>query len=140
MRTKEQHNQYHKEYNKRRYDDRIKLAREILGNKCAFCESPEKLHVDHIAPIEKKYDIAYTTRLSMEKFLDELKKCQLLCDSCHSFKTAVQNFRVVDHGGGISGKKNCSCILCKAKMKEYMKNYMKIRRLKISEEKLAEQL
>jgi hypothetical protein len=56
--------------------------------------------------------------------IDELSKCQLLCNDCHLDKSKLEgSLGTVDHGGGISGKKNCPCVLCKTRKAEYMKNY-----------------
>ncbi len=106
----------------------MKLAHDILGGKCVQCGSTKYLQVHHKDPSKKKYNIDYATRLSLDKFLEELKKCELLCDSHHSRETHRHNKTMSEHGGGISDKKNCKCILCKNKKKQYMKEYMKNRR------------
>ena len=128
MIDKVSYNEYHRQYNKYLYNERVKLAKELLGNKCNFCGNIENLQIDHIIPIEKEYDIHYATRLSLNKFLEELKKCQLLCNKCHGFKTQVQSGKVINHGSGLSGKRNCKCELCKNKKREYMKSYMRNKR------------
>lgn len=121
--SKEEYNQYHKEYNKKRYDERIALAIKILGGKCKFCGINENLHIDHIIPSDKEYNIDYATRLSMEKFLLEIAKCQLLCQKCHSFKTNLQNGIPLEHGKGLTGKKSCYCELCKPLKDAYIKEW-----------------
>lgn len=120
-------NEYHREYNKQRYHERIALAHKILGGKCIKCNSTEKLQIDHKDPNKKSFEITTITRLSMKRFLKELEKCQLLCKNDHERKTAIE--KSVEHGGGISGQRNCPCSLCKAKKKEYMKNYTQRKKL-----------
>jgi 5-methylcytosine-specific restriction endonuclease McrA len=126
---KETYNLYHADYNRDRYRQRVLEALDILGNKCAKCGTTEGvLDIDHINPIEKEYEITTITRLSKDKFLKELAKCQLLCQSCHIEKTKLE--QGVEHGGGLSGKRNCRCDLCRQIKNKYMREYKKNRRLK----------
>jgi hypothetical protein len=131
IKPSENYNEYHRLYNKQRYDERITEAIKILGGKCKFCDSTQNLHIDHIAPVEKRYDIHYATRLSYNKFIEEVNKCQLLCDKCHGFKTAIQNGNIVGHGMGKTGKKNCKCSLCAEKKREYIREFMRNKRAKL---------
>lgn len=62
---------------------------------------------------------------SEERLQAELKKCQLLCHDCHREKTLKEIS--VDHGEGLSGKKNCPCAPCKQRKSEYMVEYNKRR-------------
>ena len=60
---------------------------------------------------------------SYEKLVEEMKKCQLLCRRCHLEKSReAKDLGNVDHGGGLSGKRNCKCDPCKAKKAAYMKS------------------
>ena len=54
---------------------------------CVKCGSNEKLEVDHIDPKEKITHKVWS--LNLEKRISELKKCQVLCESCHMEKTKI---------------------------------------------------
>lgn len=123
---------YYREYQRRRYHERRTDAIQILGGKCIFCGSTEELEIDHIVADTKIYEFTYITKLSYANFLKHLQDCWLLCHECHAEKTRIcKDKGIVDHGGGISGKKNCKCELCKAKMAEYMHDYHIRRKQKI---------
>lgn len=80
------YNEYHAAYHRKRYTDRMELAVATLGGRCVRCGSEEKLHIDHIDPEGKIMELSNMTRLSMEKFLKELEKCQILCHPHHNEK------------------------------------------------------
>ena len=67
------------------------------SSKCIFCERSRydgiPLHFDHINMFEKEDTICYMVRRgeTFETILPELAKCQVLCKSCHSVVTAVEN-------------------------------------------------
>mgnify|MGYP003404014380 CR=1 FL=1 len=115
------YNEYMNDYMKRRYHARREEAFEILGGSCVKCGREDMFEIDHIDPAQKELDIAKLWSVSKERFLNELKKCQLLCPDCHKEKTKIDNG--VEHGGGLSGKRNCPCPLCRAKKNEYNKKY-----------------
>lgn len=103
---------------KRRQD-----AKDYLGNVCALCKSDKDLEFDHIVPALKEFNIseAIANNKAWAKLVVELDKCQLLCSDCHEDKTTKE--QSVDHGEGITGKKNCHCSLCAPLKKEYMKQW-----------------
>lgn len=72
-----------------RYHRIREWAVALLGGVCVECGTDEDLHFDHIDPTTKE---AHLTDLfksgSRERIDRELAKCQLLCRSCHSIKTA----------------------------------------------------
>lgn len=123
-------NEYMREYMLRRYHDRRNEAIDLLGGACASCLTGDDLEFDHIDPEMKRGEIAKLWSYRYDKFIAELAKCQLLCRDCHIKKTRED--LGVDHGGGKSGKfitengkrRACPCNLCKAKKKQYMKEYM----------------
>lgn len=108
-------------YLKARYHQRRQRAISLLGGKCAQCGSSERLELDHIDRAEKTFDFAKIWSRRLAIFDAELKKAQLLCWRCHRAKSASE--RGVPHGGGLSGKNNCPCALCKAKKAEYNAKY-----------------
>lgn len=114
-------NEYMNDYMKDRWKQRREEAIDQLGGKCVKCNSTEDLEFDHIDPSTKLFTISSGSSFSETRFQEELKKCQLLCRECHKKKTSRSNS--VDHGQGLSGKRNCPCELCKAKKAEYMKAY-----------------
>lgn len=73
-------------YIKERWLIRKLLAVKIMGGKCSKCgysECLQALQLHHRDPNEKDFDGFYLQRVSMEKFLEELKKCDLYCSRCH---------------------------------------------------------
>jgi len=71
------------------------LAIRTLGGKCSKCLCTENLEVDHIIPRngEDKTRLSRIINLSLVNFLEELKKCQLLCIKCHKQKSNQEKFR-----------------------------------------------
>jgi hypothetical protein len=80
-------NEYMREYMKNQYNSRVRLAKQILGGKCAVCETTEDLQIDHIDWVYKSMTVTQMCRATMEKFLTELGKCQLLCGTHHRQKS-----------------------------------------------------
>lgn len=112
-----------REYNLRRYHDRRTRALILLGGKCTQCGSEDGLEIDHRDPATKEVEVSKYS-VSEEKFWHEvLTKCHLLCRPCHRLKSAKA--RSVEHGGGVSGRRNCPCAPCRARKNEYMKNWKK---------------
>ena len=81
----------------------------------------DDLEVDHITPETKSFSIMSKWSLGLEKLKPELEKCQLLCNVCHKNKS--DEALRVPHGGGVSGKKNCKCIPCRAQKNKYMREW-----------------
>lgn len=110
------------EYQRERSYERLALARERLGGQCARCSSQDDLEFDHIDPATKIREVSACTNWSLKRFLSEVDKCQLLCGPCHREKTEANGeggTPSVEHGGGLSGKKNCPCALCRARRRSY---------------------
>ena len=99
-----------KEYHKNYYYHRRQQIFEYLGGECKSCGSKENLHVDHIDPNNKEFDIS--RKLSVRRNKDELDKCQLLCRDCHIEKTRIENSGWT-HGTMYGWmKKKCCCEIC----------------------------
>lgn len=93
--TRDKHNAYHRQYQKRRYRERMAEAHERLGGSCARCGSTDRLHIDHIDPRSKVKSLSSFHNYTRAKWEAELAKCQLLCSRCHGFKTGVIDQRHV---------------------------------------------
>ena len=114
--------EWHREYQRQRCRERLALARERLGGRCARCGSTEDLDFDHIVPGSRTRKISEATNWSLARFLAEVDKCQLLCRSCHQEKSAETGENgAVEHGGGAKGKHNCPCDLCKMARRDYQR-------------------
>jgi hypothetical protein len=134
---------YSKEKNKQYLNERYKKQREFfkefLGSECAKCRSVENLQFDHINPKEKLFNVGRLwPNKDIPKVLEELKKCQLLCESCHIEKSAKESSeRMNEKYNGFSHgtfygwmKKRCECDLCfEAKAKFHKERNIK-RRIK----------
>jgi len=74
---------------------RRKLAAlEALGGQCADCGDSYReaqLEFDHIVREGKAFNILARLSYRWPVLVEELKKCQLLCRSCHYEKTAREN-------------------------------------------------
>jgi hypothetical protein len=125
--TKEQF----REYQRNRSRERLALARERLGGACARCGTTENLEFDHVDPAAKVREVSASVCLSLEKFLLEVDRCQLLCHACHVDKS-VENgdLRHTGHGEGAKGRNGCKCEPCKVQRNAYarlMKANRKVR-------------
>lgn len=81
--------EYRREYSKNYYYKRKQELFAKLGGKCANCGSTEHLEFDHIDPETKSLDIGKLLNYSKRAIDTELKKCQLLCNNCHSAKSRI---------------------------------------------------
>lgn len=102
-------------YSKRRRDENRQWAIALLGGRCAKCGSTHQLEFDHIDPQTMSFRIGSYIGWSREKLLPELRKCQLLCRSCHTKKTNIENGRrfPIKHGtAGCYSNRKCRCDLC----------------------------
>lgn len=102
--------EYMREYMKQYSAKRRQKALDLLGGVCVVCGTSENLEIDHIDPSTKSFTIARGWHHAWSKIEDELRKCQLLCQPHHIAKSSAE--RSVDHGAGLTGKKNCRCELC----------------------------
>lgn len=77
-----------------RYQHKIRQqAIENLGGKCWYCYSTDRLEVDHIyggGCKERRIGHSRTHILRASK--GDIECLQLLCESCHRRKTAVENY------------------------------------------------
>lgn len=105
----------------------------VLGGQCVECGSREELEFDHVDGATKAFDISHGIRdgLSRDRLEAELRKCQLLCATCHREKT----MRDGQHGGGhnrvdsprhgtavMYGRARCRCSECRQWKADYRAN------------------
>jgi len=62
-----------------------KRAKYFEGKSCVNCGSKNNLELDHIDPYEKVSHRIWSWK--EERFLEEVKKCQILCNPCHMEKS-----------------------------------------------------
>lgn len=117
------------EYRNQFREKRKRLLIAMLGCECVWCGSTEDLQFDHIDAATKLFDISQRLDYRLEILEEELKKCQLLCASCHGRKTRQDNYvpHEVAHGTFSEYTNHgCRCDDCRKANAEYASN----RRLK----------
>lgn len=121
---KEKYNKYQSKYQNARYKTRRSEFIQYLGGVCKGCGTTENLEFDHIDSKTKSFDVAKVmVRMNYDLLRAEIDKCQLLCTKCHLKKSReAGDLKDVEHGGGLSGKRNCKCDPCKTKKAAYMKS------------------
>lgn len=114
------------EYDRDRYEAAKRKLIGLLGGKCAKCNTTEDLQFDHVSRALKEFTITARWNRGDAELAAELAKCQLLCRLCHRQKTSSEIG--VEHGGGVSGKRNCPCEPCRARKREYNREWKHRRR------------
>jgi len=125
MQSREEYNAYMRDYMLKRYYKRRAEMIAFLGGKCEECNSIENLEIDHKDPAKKSMDLSKFWNLKWDLVEDELMKCQLLCESCHAFKS------IHDHGnqeakgdhGTLSSWRHCKCNLCREAYNKWAREY-----------------
>ncbi len=93
-------------------------AEWILGNRCTACKTTRgPFEFDHIDRKTKSFNIGHKLHYSWEKVYQELRKCQLLCKTCHNYKTyvveGVHNKGTAQHGSHyMTYDLGCRCYEC----------------------------
>ena len=108
-----------REYDLARYHSRREKFVALLGGKCSDCDCSVDLEFDHVDPKTKLFNIGAIILHGDGKVLAELAKCVLRCKPCHKLKSDAE--QSVNHGGGLTGVKNCRCELCGSLKNEYNK-------------------
>jgi hypothetical protein len=114
-------NEYMNRYMKERWERRRQEAISYLGGECSQCGNNRDLEFDHIDQTNKLFTIATGSSYSNERFWNEVDKCQLLCDECHTKKHATAK----ESHGTLSSYRYCRCVLCKKAHSDYCKLYNK---------------
>ena len=112
-----------------RYYHRKNEALRALGERCVNCGSTEGLQFDHADPKKKAFSL-WSRTTSKEKFLKELKKCQLLCRECHIKKTIEERGQKPARGthGTLSAYPRCGppkCNECRRAKREWFREWRK---------------
>lgn len=82
-RDRAEQNRFQAEWTRRRRQEWI-----TANGPCAECGSWQALELDHIDPEQKVEHRVWSW--SEARRVEELKKCQVLCESCHAKKTAYE--------------------------------------------------
>jgi hypothetical protein len=82
-------NEYHRQYNIRRYHRLRAEYIEKLGGCCIDCGTVENLEFDHPDPRTKEFSIGRMLNVSKAKRDAEVAKCVLRCKPCHTEKSAI---------------------------------------------------
>jgi len=121
----------HTKESRKRALEKVQFRRKIWleeNGPCIKCGSRVALEVDHIDPSTKTSHRIWSWKDSRR--IAELKKCQVLCRTCHEIKTANEN-RIRtdgDHGTGTMYRKyGCKCEVCmehrrRVKRQDYLKS------------------
>lgn len=110
----------------RRAERRTELI-AALGGRCVRdgCGATSGLEFDHTDPAARSFRLSGKgLDRPWPQLVAEAAKCQLLCHQHHWEKTlATGEVRTVEHGGGVSGKRNCPCKPCRDRKSEYNRAY-----------------
>lgn len=119
-------NAFMKKYMLDRYHRRMEDFKKILGGKCNCCGGLDDLEIDHKDISTKSFTIAKKAASApISTLLEELKKCQLLCRTCHLEKTYKDKGQISARGthGTLSSYRYCKCDLCKKAKSDWQKEY-----------------
>lgn len=81
------------ERKKRVYAERRLVARLVAAHRnntpveCAWCGTTENLQLDHVDRFSAEVKSNRLHMVSLERFFKEIFKLQLLCITCHAFKS-----------------------------------------------------
>ena len=118
-----------KSYLAKKYDKRRQEFVELLGGACVKCSATENLYFSPSAEATPNYNLKKKiNNANYDELRAEVLKHFLICAGCSAKKR-----NGVEHGGGVSGVRNCKCAPCKAKKAEFMRNYNAERRKKQKE-------
>lgn len=118
-------------YMRDRRIQRRNILLDMLGGKCVICSSIDILHIDHIDPSSKIFELSGADLdKSWVTVLEELTKCQLLCSFHHNEKTTAENKQRTPWNKNIGGERihgtarayteiGCRCDPCKLAKKKY---------------------
>jgi hypothetical protein len=126
------YNEYMRVYMLARYYRRRSEWIERLGGVCETCSTTDNLEFDHSVAVDKRKDVAKILSSGSTEMIErEMAKCHLLCTVHHLEKSLkAGDIKTVEHGGGLTGKKNCRCELCAPLKNAYNKEFKKIKRAK----------
>lgn len=79
--------------NRRAHDRATEWLNEIKSKQCMDCSGSFPtccMQFDHRPGEEKLFEVGHVRRLSKEKLLAEIAKCDLICANCHSIRTVAR--------------------------------------------------
>ena len=96
---------------------RLAEARAFLGGVCVSCRRADDLQFDHIDPTTKLFGVSKAgATVALDRFWAEVRKCQLLCKTCHYDKTSadlISSGKAFKHGTrSMYDKHGCRCADC----------------------------
>lgn len=113
--------------------ERRKIVLEMLGDKCVKCGAKGNLHIDHKDPRTKKFQLSgHALTRGWGSILEEIKKCQILCNICHGIKSNSEriNFSESNHGMlSMYTNNKCRCKECRSAWAKYYKDLRYKKRL-----------
>src|SRR5688500_10891301 len=115
--SKERNREYQRSWAAKRRAEYI----ATMGGRCRICGSVHNLEIDHIDRSTKTSHKIWTW--SRRRIEEELKKCQLLCETGHETKTTLEV--TVGHGGGAKGLTGCKCEKCREARRRHSFAYMR---------------
>jgi hypothetical protein len=74
-----------------RRDKRRDELRQHLGGCCVGCGATEGLQFDHIDRTKKSFTISKCLDYGWDTLVEEADKCQLLCYTCHEYKSLINH-------------------------------------------------
>lgn len=122
--------EYMRCYMQRRFQENRREALKILGGRCKKCgatDDEKHLQLDHCDRHSKKFQTSRIFYLGRERFLAELKKCQLLCAECHEGKTLLDLGRISakNRHGTLSTYRYCKCFECREAKAAWRRTYVR---------------
>ena len=95
-RLKDQHKVYYQKnrvrvdaLNRKSYDRRKELLNKIKDEPCLDCKRkfpPCAMDFDHVRG-DKEFTIGPSWATALDKLLEEIEKCELVCANCHRIRT-----------------------------------------------------
>lgn len=104
--------------------ERWAKAIDLLGGECVKCSSIKDLHFDHINNDreDRKHLVSYLLNRKWDLLVEELKKCQLLCSSCHAHKTNQEmgsRYKAIHGSATMYCRHKCRCDVCRESWRLY---------------------
>ena len=123
--------EYNLQYRRNKRKERRSIALEMLGGKCVNCGTTDQLEFDHIDRETKQYNISAIYHYTLEVFINEVNKCQLLCKGCHiekNIREQIGRKPITENQHGTHNSyqvDGCRCHICTKFNSEYRKQYYK---------------
>lgn len=127
-RDKRKYNTYMRAYMLKRYHERRAQALILLGGVCAICGDPHNVEIDHVDYKKKSFPLSKLWSVRESRFLEELRKCQLLCKKHHQKKSIEERgWDSRNTHGTIAAYTHgkCRCEKCRKAKRNQMREYRK---------------